>query len=104
MHQINPLKPPIYPLRPPTCPFRLQKILSGLESNLHAKKKTEYIAVGQLIRSKSASSGLESAFTPDFIPLGPLPCSPHSKGIANYSLLLAVQKSDWTKIMITSKK
>ena len=40
----------------------------------------------------------------DFIPLGPLPCSPHSKGIANYSLLLAVQKSDWTKIMINSKK
>ena len=40
----------------------------------------------------------------DFIPLGPLPCSSHSKGIANYSLLLAVQESDWTKIMITSKK
>ena len=33
-----------------------------------------------------------------------LPCSPLSKGIADYLLLLVVQESDWTTIMIMSKK
>ena len=87
-------------------PFGAAALLPLTQFKSCTKQKTGYIAVGQLIQSKSASSGLESAFSPGaFYQTSSLwGHYPAPKGNANYSLLLAVEENDWTKIMITSKK